>query len=144
GHSSTAVAAVFVTSGVPFRSRIGPRGAWTGSERNWLFCAVRRYCVPCRTCSAQRRSTSAPNTRIVSTPRIASRSARRGVSRYGSSMFVLGGRKRRDGLRVAVLAKQPDLLRALAPVERAQQPAAEPEGGSGQHEVEHDRWEHAA
>jgi hypothetical protein len=32
----------FVTSTRPFRSTIGPRGAWTRIVRSWLFCAARR------------------------------------------------------------------------------------------------------
>src|SRR5204862_706518 len=101
--------------------------------RSWLFSAVFRYCEPESTCSAQSRRKSTPKTPSATTPRMATRSAIRGVNRQGSSMRGSGGMKRRDGTRDST--KQPHLLR-LEPLARAEEPAHERIDGGGQEEAE--------
>src|SRR5215216_6680433 len=124
----TAWPAALPTRTAPLRSRIGPRGACSRTVRSWLFCAACRYCGPERIWSAQRRRKSTAKTPSRITPRIASRNATCGVSRYGSATRGSGGRKRLDGERgspVPALAKESHRGEPLEPVRAAEEPADE-------------------
>src|SRR5437870_428847 len=109
-----------------------PRGASTRTVRSWLFSATRRYWCPARISSAHSRRKSAPKTTTAIVPRIATRSASCGVRRYGSAVRGSGGRK-------LLLAKQPHLVRAVAPRRRTQELFHEPVDGRREDEVERDR-----
>src|SRR3954462_10834001 len=128
GCSSPAVPGTLITSGLPFRSRIWPRGASKRIERIWLSSAACRYCGPESTCSAQSRKKSTPKASRATAPRIPIRSASCGVKRYGLSTRGSGGRKRSEPvrrLRVPELAKQPHLRRRLDRSRKPEPPARE-------------------
>src|SRR3954466_15470420 len=91
-----------------------PRGASRRTVRIWLFSAAFSYFVPERICSDHRRRKSTPKTTSAIAARIATRSAIRGVKRYGSSTRGSRGRKRAVRLPV-VLANGVDPLDTLSP-----------------------------
>src|SRR5215213_5405573 len=140
GQRRTIVPGAFVTSGIPFRSRINPRGASILIVLIWLFCAARRYSVPERTWSAQSRKNSTAKTATATTLRTASRTASFGVNRYGVSTRSSGGRNsagrsRRGGTRV-VLLKELHLANRLGDVPELEHPAAEDEDRDRDQEVQ--------
>src|SRR5689334_18271518 len=117
-----------------------PRGASRRTVRIWLFSAAFSYFVPERICSDQRRRKRTEKTTSAIAARIATRSAIRGVNRYGSSIRGSGGRKRPPPV-VGLLANGVDPLDAVAALERAQQDAGEAVEGPGQDQVEQDALE---
>src|SRR5262249_33248992 len=135
GQTSMLVPSVFLTSTRPSRSRIRPRCASIGSVRTRLSFAFARYLSPARTCSAQRRRKSTANTASARNPSTATRSASCGVRRYGSSTRGSRGRKRRLRGSSGPLAKETHLVRAVANLDRREQPAHEAVDRPGQEEV---------
>src|SRR5215210_709018 len=135
-----AVPGTFFTSVFPFRSRIWPRGASMRTERTWLFIAAWRYCGPESTCSAQSRKKSTPKAASATAPRIPIRSASCGVKRYGPSTRGSGGRKRSGpvGRLPLLLAKEPDLRRALRSRREREQPPRDRVHGEGEKQVQRD------
>src|SRR5436305_6645965 len=85
---------------------------------------------------AQRRRSSTVKTTTTSPPMIPSRSARRGVRRYGSSTRGSAGRNRSVSER---LAKQANLLHGGARLRLPQQTADERVDRDGEHEVDDHR-----
>src|SRR4029450_3677791 len=132
----TAVPARFCTMARPKRSTIGPRLASTRRVRSWLFSAAWRYCVPERTCRAQRRKKRTPKAASTRKPRIPMRNTIWAVRRYGASTRGSGGRKRPGLGGIGRLAKL-DLVRAPR-LRRCEQTAAECEDRDGEQQVEHD------
>src|SRR4051812_13907343 len=130
------VACVLPTSRWPLRSRICPRGASTGTERNEFARAWLTYFVPDRTCSAHNRRKSAAKmmrrTALSSPTRVSRRELRHGATASGSGAGTTGGRS-------SVLAKQLHLGRVVAAVKRAEQSAHEPVDRRRQDQVHHDR-----
>src|SRR5438067_793550 len=113
--TATAVEAELVTRVRPLRSRIGPRCASIGDVRSWLSSAAASYFEPERIWSDHSRSKSTAKTASAIAARMATRSAIRGVKRYGSSTLGSGGKKRSPRLPVPVLANDLDSLHVLAP-----------------------------
>ena len=103
-------------------STMFPRGASTWIVRTKFVFASSRYLVPESTCSAQSRRKSTAKTASATKPRIATRSASWGVSRYGSSTRGSAGRNRRER---GSLAKEPHLVDAVEHVDGREEPARE-------------------
>ena len=117
-----------------------PLGASRRTVRIWLFSAAFSYFVPERIWSDQSRRKRTAKTTSATAARIATRSAIRGVKRYGSSILGSGGRKRFPPPAVGLLANGVDPLDSVAPLERAQQEAGEAVHGPGQDQVERIPW----
>src|SRR5207249_9648641 len=120
-----AVDGVFVTSGTPLRSRIRPRGAGNRRTRNEFACAWATYFWPASTCSAHSRRKSAAKIASRTPPRIATRSASFGVTRYGSTTDLPRRGSLRGARSVVVLAKQLHLRCVITVGTRTQKPACE-------------------
>src|SRR5919106_1383620 len=134
--------ATFETTVRPCRSTIGPRGASTRTRRSWLFWAAFRYSSPERTWSDQRRRKRTANTMSATAPRTPTRSARPGVSRYGSRTRGSGGRNRSDGDRRSRYAPSDndlDLRRELPNDALVHDRADEQVDGEREHEVREQR-----
>src|SRR6478672_5343951 len=125
------------------RSSTGPRCASIENVLIWLSSAACSYLEPARICSDQSRRKSTAKMTSAIAARIATRSAIRGVKRYGSS--TRGSRGRKRSARFPVLANDVDPLDTLAPRRlAAQDEADERVDGPDQQHVQRDRLEEGA
>ena len=88
------------------------------TSRSWLFWAALRYSSPESTWSDQSRRKRSAKRISATAPRMPTRSASGGVSRYGSRTLGSGGRKRSDSERRSWYAPSDKDLDLLAPARR--------------------------
>src|SRR5436305_8943586 len=119
---------------------MAPRSARTGTSRVWFAFARAAYSEPARTCSVQSRMTSAAKPMRRSAPRIPSRRASFGVTRYGSTADSRSASAALPRARPAVvLAKELNLRAELDRRPRPQQPPHERVDRTRDDEVEDHR-----